>query len=576
MHQLPNNPNQIVFCEKPWRLPALFLGAATLFTFIWGFYILTHFLNAYDLEDYSISAVDGGMAGMAGMTPIASGQDLTRLVAPSVVTISPKPEVVGSAVPFVSSGTLVSSSGHIFTTLHSIKGLDEINVIVETATARRSYKAEVVKTHAAHDLVLLKLITNDRFLYLTLADTRNLPTPTEAVAFGREGGAILVRPGTVALRGQNLTVGSTTMTHLLKVDAKVAWTQNGGPLINNAAELLGLNIVVDNGGNLFAYAVPAHVLMAHFQDVVNLKPANKGRPATASIEPLSSTNDLSGKATGIAVAWWNRARDMHSQGSTINTTPPDQTKVMQQHRDAQRAASGLTPPMTGFNGLAIPVVANTPTSTPAASAAGVNHKGSAGDKVSLLDLEHESGFLIGTYKLDAMLGLTLLALMGGFVGALMPMGGSILIVTGMMLFFSYGLHLIRPAIYVANLFTYGVSAARMLSQGLVMRHTLLPLLPWVIGGVLIGYFVGHNLPDHFVGYLLGIFALAMGGAALYELYGPLPRNTPDIITPANSERTQAMNAFIDNLDLDNARRETAFDKLIMGTPLGLLTGTLGV
>ncbi|MBF0219207.1 MAG: TSUP family transporter [Gammaproteobacteria bacterium] len=581
MLQKPVPPNYILFCEKRWRIAALFLALVTLFSFIWGFYILTHFLNAFDLEDYSITAADGGMAGMAGMVAVAGGthQDLARLVSPAVITITATPDAPDAPAAMLASGTLITQHGHILTTLHAVTNLDTINVIVETATGSRNYKAEIIKTHAAHNIALLKLITTDRFLHLNLAQTQNLTLPQTAVTFGRDGGAILVRPGTLNNSNTQVQVGTLTMTHLLKSDAKVSWTQNGGPLVNSRAELLGINTIIDEGGQLTAYAVPAHVLIAHFQDVVTLKLGAPEQPTAAT-----ASKPAPPVATGLAAAWWGRARDLEKQRNPVDPQlATTQQQLHQQHRDAQQAASSLTPPFAGLNGIGMPIAATatttaaTPVTTaPTKSATNnLNHVGNTGDMVTLLDLEHETGFQIGEYRLDAMIGLSLLALLGGAIGTLIPMGGSIIIVTGMILLFSYGMHLIRPAIYVANLFTYGISAARMLSAGLVMRYTLLPLLPWVVGGVLLGYFIGDHLNEQILSYLLGLFALLMGGAALYEIYGPL-KTAAVIITPPTHEREASMGAFLEQTSLENYQQTPLLEKIIMGTPLGLLTGILGV
>ncbi len=161
----------------------------------------------------------------------------------------------------------------------------------------------------------------------------------------------------------------------------------------------------------------------------------------------------------------------------------------------------------------------------------------------------------------------------------MPMGGSILVITGMMILFGYGLYLIRPVIYVTNLFTYGIPARHFLKQGLLMRSRIVGLLPWIVFGVIFGFFIGHNLQDHLVGYLLGLFALVMGAIALYDVYGPLDE-APVVTTivPANPE--EELNSFVEHIGLAQEQKanpkKVLVENVMMGTPLGLLTGILGV
>jgi uncharacterized membrane protein YfcA/S1-C subfamily serine protease len=542
----PLAPNSIVFCERRWKPVAVIFAALIALTFLWAFYILTHYLESYDLHDYSINAVDGGMAGMVSVATGNPALPQQGLVSNAVVTLIDNAPQGRS----LASGAIVHAEGYILTTAHSIQGVRDIAAVVYSSSGPLKYEAKLIKMHKQHDLALLKMITNDKFRYLKLADTQSLQPGTRLTAFGKAmNGAVIAKSGPMVQRGLSLNVDNIQLTHLIETDIPFVPAHSGGPLVNGQAELVGINIVINQAnGSFVGYTVPAHVIRSHFQDVVSFLPA-LADPAAAGAKP---------QPMALAAAWWGSA---HRQ---FNPAAPSQ-QVQQTQQAQPLAPQGMT-------------IATAPTA--AAPVPPVDHIGKAGDQVTLSDLEHDTGFSLGSFKLDAMFGLTILGVLGGMLGSLMPMGGSILVITAMMLLFGYGLYLIRPVIYLANLVTYGIQARHLLNKGLVMRSRVLGLTPWIIFGVLLGFFIGHNLHDHLVGYLLGAYALAMAAIALYEVFGPKPSPLAPVIEAAPTNKNEEISHFVERVGLHAERRpdpnRLLLENVTMGVPVGLLTGILGI
>ncbi len=554
-------PNSVVFCQKRWPIAAAFLSFAIALTFIWAFLILSNYLDEYRFEDYSINAFDGGMAGMLNIAATGAPTTLPAIISPAVVTL------VGGDLGQqpIASATIVHPEGYLLTTAHSLDGMNRITALVESPNGVKRYPVEMIKIHTMHDLAILKMVTNDRFLFLKLADTQALSLATPLTAVGRAlDGQLVVRGGVLQQQGQTLQVGGAVLSHLMTTNLPFSRELSGGPMVTQTARLAGVNIViqvVDAQGraSLTGYTVPAHVIRSHFQDVVTFPAevvnAQQQMPTLAAATLPDAPATL--PARPLAAAWWDRARQQISQ------------------EQGGELLSNQMAPAPPF-----------PTTLPVASAAPseifrtdpVAHIGSAGDRVTLLDLEQGTGFNIGGYQLDAMFGLALLGVLGGMVSALMPMGGSIIIVSGMMLLFGYGLYLIRPAIYVTNLFTYGISARHLWQRGWVMRARIRPLLPWILFGVIIGYFIGHNLHDHIVGYLVGLFAILLAAIAIYDHYNPIHRKP--VVELLKGSRHERLNKFLIDSGLFEGRRERATDSWIndavMGGPLGLLMGVLSI
>ncbi len=552
--------NRIVFCKRPWQLMLALLPLAALMLFGWALYLHdVDFDDEYEMEHYAVSHFFSSLSsdtmpqsGLAGGLPVAGAtQDLVGPSASAVVSIWHQ------QLGMVASGVLVHPDGYVITTLHSVMNPDQLQVKVASGSSTRLYKTEIVKKHPTHDLVLLKMVTNDRFLYLKLADSSNTALQSQLTSIGKDAqGGVVASPGVLQQRGLVRQVGENSITHLMQTNAMLRWEQGGGAVVNPQAELVGVGLLLQGqGGEAEGFIVPAHVIRAHFQDVVDLsqKGGQQGtkKPATAPDTGLNGGQAAGAK--GMAAAWWDNARQQVRQ-EKLAVANEMQQQSRQNTLLTQNVAAVTTQPVPGQQRVA--------------------HIGAPGDSVSLIDLEHDSSFDLGFYKLDAILGLIILGVVAGAVGTLVPMGGGIVAVAGMMLVFGYGVYMVRPVIYITNLFTYGLAALRQLFAGVVITRRIKELLPATIVGAVFGYFLGHNLYDHVIGYLLGGFALAMAVVVYFELRGDLDEPESYVRPVAKSQDER-----IDNFLLDSEEKEQRggwATSPIMGGPLGILTGLLGV
>ncbi|KAF0191445.1 MAG: trypsin-like serine protease [Gammaproteobacteria bacterium] len=561
-------PNTVLFCKRPWRIPAFALTAALILTFIWGFYLIRGAMNEgeVELEEFAIR----------GFYQESANPDIQFLYD------AIPPAVVGISGPGINSGTLASgaivgSGGYVLTTLHSVVELPAINVMVKTPQGVRRYDATIVKSMPDHDIVLLKMLTQDRFLYLTLADTQVLQTGDPVFGFGQgiQGNA-LVRPG--SLTSINMTIQPETIrvSHLLGTNAIYTWEQSGGPLVNGRGELVGISIAVTRpNGTVEGFAVPSHVIMAHFQDVLKFKlgkgtvtPARAPGPQAAGTGASNAPSVVqvagmvspagSGGMTGGSAAWWAKA---------------------------QAQVSGSSGPLLGMNiagnNVGVPPMAGAMGGNPAAAAMMLDPGISAG----ILDPEHLLGPRIGGHPLENILGLALLALVAGITGGMMTMGGGVIQVAGMMVFFGYGMYLIRPVAYLTNIFVYGASAYRNHNAGLVMWDNVRALAPWAVVGVVVGYFIGNSVGEVVIYYMLGIFALLMAIKAFMEIF--VDDQEQILIKDPSDARRASDDEIMDDLlatgngDQDEqvsfiGTPENATKHAALGLPMGLISGILGI
>ena len=542
--------NTIMFCEKPWKIPAAVLSLLVLLTMVWAVFIVGTYPDDDFYEDvYDLSVPEFLFRDMGG----PSASSISDSVSPGVVGIG----AAGVNMPMAASGAIVSAAGHVLTALHPVSGVEEIDVRVRTASGIRQYRAEVVKSLPSHDLALLKILTPDRFMYFSLADTSAAQTGMRVfgIGIGANGNGI-VKEGRILNTNAALNVGEMKLSHLLGTDAIFSWEQNGGPLVNDNGEIVGINLTVKGPyATVEGFAVPAHVIASHFADVVTFKTAKTGA-ANAPRQPVSvpvagpvagtmaQPQPRMAPGTGGSSAWWTMARRQVAQDNSS----------------------------LGMN----VAIANAP---PAMAAA----PGTMANPTPMVDTEHLGGVRIAGYSIGDIFGLAVLAVVVGITSGMMTMGGGILQVAGLMIFFGYGMYLIRPVAYLTNLFVFGAASLRNDRSGLVMWNVVRALAPWAVVGVVLGYFIGNSLGDKAIIFLLGLFALLMTAKGLHEIFSDAPE---EILVKSGVEETPTMaddileDSLVDELGIasDPLRQtmEQQTRSAILGLPSGLISGILGI
>jgi serine protease Do len=160
------------------------------------------------------------------------------------------------------SGFLVSSDGYILTNDHVAGNAKEITV---TLTSREKYKAELIGTDMLSDISLLR-IDGTKFPYLRLGNSDDVLIGEWAIALGNPFGLFeisdkpTVTVGVVSATGMNLNAeGGRYYRGMIQTDASINSGNSGGPLLNSAGEVIGVNAVIftPNQGSIgLGFAIP--------------------------------------------------------------------------------------------------------------------------------------------------------------------------------------------------------------------------------------------------------------------------------------------------------------------------------
>ena len=233
-----------------------------------------------------VGALDGGGTAAtttvvetqrASGTPAASGRALSineiyERSAPGVVQINtrgPSPAVDmfgqlgGPPVQALGSGFVIDRQGRILTNYHVIRGADEIDV---SFSNRDRVEATVVGTDPSTDLAVLKIDAGSRALTpLPLGDSDDVQVGDEVLAIGNPFG--LERTATAgivsALQRAVPAPNGFSIDQVIQTDAPINQGNSGGPLLNLAGEVIGVNSQIESptGGNVgIGFAVPSNTV----------------------------------------------------------------------------------------------------------------------------------------------------------------------------------------------------------------------------------------------------------------------------------------------------------------------------
>ncbi len=165
---------------------------------------------------------------------------VARFVAPSTVTISAD---VGGGVS-VGTGVIITDDGEILTNAHVIESATQVRVRLAGESEPR--EATVLAEDRGNDLALLR-IAGDGFEEATFADPDSVRLGDDVMAIGFAlglDGDPSVTLGIVSALDRSVGQGDVFLDGLIQTDAAISSGNSGGPLVNAAGEVVGINTAV--------------------------------------------------------------------------------------------------------------------------------------------------------------------------------------------------------------------------------------------------------------------------------------------------------------------------------------------
>ena len=171
------------------------------------------------------------------------------------------------------SGFFITNEGYILTNNHVVEGTKEVSIILSDGSEQ---KAAIVGTDPYSDIAVLK--TDGKVPAIAALGNSDVLNPGESViAIGSPLGNFknTVTVGVVSATGRSIDTGNGyQIEDLIQTDAAINHGNSGGPLVDLAGEVIGINtLIVRNSGNGdvaegLGFAIPVNTAQAIAQQII--------------------------------------------------------------------------------------------------------------------------------------------------------------------------------------------------------------------------------------------------------------------------------------------------------------------
>ena len=147
------------------------------------------------------------------------------------------------------TGVVIDDAGSILTNAHVVDGASAIQVTLAGEDQPRA--AQLIASDAAADVAVLRVQDHDGLVAAPTAPEGSAAVGDQVVAIGNalalEGG-MTVTQGIVSAVERSIGTGSGTLTGLIQTDAAISSGNSGGPLVDAAGRVVGINTAVAASG----------------------------------------------------------------------------------------------------------------------------------------------------------------------------------------------------------------------------------------------------------------------------------------------------------------------------------------
>ena len=196
--------------------------------------------------------------------------EVANRLAPAVVSI-----LVEGRSSSVSAGTgmIITSDGYILTNKHVVDGARSITIITDNNDTYENVK--LVGTDPTNDVAILKVNAKD-LPTVTLGDSKTIIIGQQVIAIGNALGQYqnTITSGIISGLGRSLTAYSSDysmseeLSDMIQTDAAINAGNSGGPLVNAAGEVIGINTAVSSEGSNLGFAIPISSVKGLIKSVI--------------------------------------------------------------------------------------------------------------------------------------------------------------------------------------------------------------------------------------------------------------------------------------------------------------------
>lgn len=204
------------------------------------------------------------------------------------------------------SGFVWDEKGHIITNYHVVQGGN--NFVVTFHNDPKQYKAKIVGTAPEKDIAVLKLQEKPAKLSpIVFGTSKELQVGQYSFAIGSPFGLdYTLTTGVISALGRKIDgIGGVKINDMIQTDAAINMGNSGGPLLDSAGQLIGMNTVIFSTSGSSAglgFAVPADTIKVIVPQII--QHGRVIRPGLGiGIVPDSMKTRIIGNDKGIIVSY---------------------------------------------------------------------------------------------------------------------------------------------------------------------------------------------------------------------------------------------------------------------------------
>jgi S1-C subfamily serine protease len=197
------------------------------------------------------------LVAIGGGTAYAAARATSRPIGTGVVVIDTNLAYQNASA--AGTGIVLTSSGEILTNNHVIAGATTIRVVVPKTT--HTYTARVVGYSTTADVAVLQLQKASNLKTVKTGNDSNLKLGARVTAVGNAGGTGTLTSSRGIVTGLNKTItvqddnGATEqLTGLIETNATLQPGDSGGPLLNSASRVVGMDTAASSSSPFTASA----------------------------------------------------------------------------------------------------------------------------------------------------------------------------------------------------------------------------------------------------------------------------------------------------------------------------------
>ena len=284
--------NNVVHRERHGNILAISLATIALVMSCVG---VVFSIKSYEKASTPITILGGGTDGNSANFVEGSVADIVEKVSESVVSIVTSlksTSLFGQSYDSSAAGTgiIVTADGYILTNKHVIDGATKINVVLDDGTTYENVK--LVVTDPLNDIAFLKISDVSDLKPATLGNSKTITVGQQVIAIGNALGQYQnsVTSGIISGTGRSLTATDSTgsmsenLTDMIQTDAAINSGNSGGPLLNAAGEVIGINTATGSGVENIGFAIPISSVKGMLSQLVETGKAARAYIGVYSVE----------------------------------------------------------------------------------------------------------------------------------------------------------------------------------------------------------------------------------------------------------------------------------------------------